>query len=95
MAVSGLCAALAALPDRPAAERAFTNIAHDALHGLAADQRLDRALAAHILETMQIVEMDFGRSAAADALSLDLGALRDSASVALEAVGEIVPSCAG
>jgi len=90
---AGLCEALAALPDRSAAERAFTNDAHAPLHSLAADARLDRALSAGILEAMQLVEEDFSRSVDADALSHDLGVLRSSAVTALDALGEGVPTC--
>jgi hypothetical protein len=94
-AVTGLCAALSALPDRSAAERAFTNLAHESLHGLAADPRLDRATSAGVLEAMQVVEQDFRRSADADALSRDLGVLRDSAAAALTAIGDDVRACDG
>lgn len=92
-AVSGVCEAAAALPDRATAERVFTNVAHEPLHGLAADSRLDRALSADILEAMQVVEEDFGGTADAGRLSGDLGALRTAAATALGAIGEIVPGC--
>jgi hypothetical protein len=92
-AVSGLCEALASLPDRSTAERVFTNVAHEPLHSLAADRRLDRALSADILEAMQLVEEDFSQSADVGVLSRDLGALRVSAAAGLEALGENAPAC--
>jgi hypothetical protein len=93
-AVAGLCAALAALPDRSAAEQAFINVAHDPLHRLAADPRVDRALAADVLETMQAVEVDLGRSAPVDVLREDLGALRTATGAAVAAIGAPDPGCA-
>lgn len=93
-AVSGVCGAVAALPDRSTAERVFTNVAHESLHGLAADPRLDRTMSAAILEAMQVVEEDFRGSADASRLSGDLGALRTAAATALGAIGEAVPGCA-
>jgi hypothetical protein len=91
---SGVCEAIAALPDLAVAQRAFTNLAHDALHGLAADPRLARSLSARVLETMQQVEADFDRPLDVAALTGDLNALHTSADAALEALGEEVPACA-
>jgi hypothetical protein len=91
---SGVCQAIIALPDLSAAEHAFTNVAHDALHRLAADPRLGRALAARVLEAMQKVETDFSRSSDVAALTGDLAELRTSADLALRAIGEEVPACA-
>jgi hypothetical protein len=90
---SGVCQAIVALPDLPAAEQAFTNVAHDALHRLAADPRLGRSLAARVLEAMQKVEGDFSRSSDVAALTGDLAELRTSADLALRAIGEEVPAC--
>jgi hypothetical protein len=91
---SGVCQAIAALPDLAAAERVFTNLAHEALHGLAADHRLDRSLSAPILEAMQKVEADFRRTADVVVLADDLAELHVSADAALQALGEQVPACA-
>lgn len=92
-ASSGLCDALAALPDASAAARAFTNEAHEPLHRLAADPRLARPMSARVLEAMQKVEGDFARSADLTALAGDLAALRASADAAFETLGVDVPSC--
>ncbi len=92
---SGVCEAIAALPDVSAAQRAFTNVAHDALHGLAADPRLDRPMSARVLEAMQKVEADFERQPGEAVLTADLTELRVSADAALQAIGEVVPACAG
>jgi hypothetical protein len=90
---AGVCQAIAALPDPAAAERAFTNVAHDPLHGLAGDPRLSRSLSARVLEAMQQVEADFSKTPDVAALSDDLAALHDSADAALQALGEEVPPC--
>jgi hypothetical protein len=92
-ASAGLCDALAALPDAQAAERSFTNGAHDALHALAADDRLDRSMAAGVLEAMQRLESDLDQAADTDRLSDDLHALKDSTDTALQSVGEEVAAC--
>ena len=91
---AGVCQAIEALPDVTAAERAFTNVAHEALHGLAADPRLSRSVSARVLEAMQKVEADFSGSTAASALGDDLAELQISTDVALGALGEEVPVCA-
>ena len=93
-ASSGVCEAIQALPDVTAAERAFTNLAHDALHGLAADVRVDRTKAARVLETMQKVEADFSRPPDIPTLTADLEALRASADAALGEIGQAVAGCA-
>jgi hypothetical protein len=92
----GVCQAIVALPDVAAAERSFTNVAHEALHSLAAEPALDRQLAASILEAMQKVEADFGQSPPPDvaALTGDLTSLHDSADRALVSIGETAPPCA-
>lgn len=90
----GVCAAMAALPDRAAAERAFVNLAHGALHGLSVDPRLDRSKAARVLEAMQRVEADFSQSADVTVLGDDLTGLHAAADAALLALGFDVPSCA-
>ena len=92
---SGVCAAIAELPDQSGAERAFTNMAHDALHGLAAEPRLSPAMSARVLEAMEKVEADFRRSADVAMLSADLTDLHASADAALEALGGEVPACPG
>lgn len=91
---AGVCQAIVALPDAAAAERAFINVAHQALHGLAADNRLDRPMSARVLETMQRVEADFSGATDAPSLGVDLAALREAADAALGAIGEEVPACA-
>lgn len=91
---SGVCQAITALPDLSAAERAFTNLAHDALHGLAADPRLDRSTSARVLEAMERVHTDFSESRALSVLTDDLVELHASADAALEALGVEVPQCA-
>jgi hypothetical protein len=91
---SGVCQAILALPDAAAAERAFINVAHQALHGLAADNRLDRPMSARVLETMQRVEADFSAATDSPSLGLDLAALQAAADAALRAIGEEVPACA-
>jgi hypothetical protein len=90
---SGVCQALAALPDLSAAQRAFTNVAHDALHSLAADPRLDRPRSAQVLEAMQAVEVDFTQAPDGAVLSEDLANLLAVANAALQALGEQVPAC--
>ena len=90
----GVCKAIQALPDLNAAERMFTNVAHDAIHGLAADVRVDRTKAARILETMQKVEADFTRPPDVQTLTTDLEALRASADAALGEIGQGVTGCA-
>ena len=91
---SGVCQAIVALPDASAAQRAFTNVAHDALHQLAADPRLDRARSAQVLEAMQRVEVDFTQPSDDAALSQDLANLLAVTDAALGALGEKVPACA-
>jgi hypothetical protein len=93
-ASAGLCHSIAALPDVSAAERAFTNGAHDALHALAAEPRLDRSIAARVLEAMERVHTDFSESPAVSVLTDDLVDLHASADAALEALGVEVPPCA-
>jgi hypothetical protein len=94
-AATGICDALAALPDTTAAERAFTNVAHDALHALAAEPALDRSLAAAVLEAMERVETDFATPADAARLSDDLTRLHDAAASGLRGLGKNVTSCPG
>jgi hypothetical protein len=91
---AGVCQAIGALPDQTAAERLFTNVAHEALHGLAADPRLSRSVSARVLETMQTVEADFSGSTGASSLGDDLAELQVSTDAALRALGEEVPACA-
>jgi hypothetical protein len=91
---SGVCEAILALPDAAAADRAFINVAHQALHRLAADNRLDRPMSARVLETMQRVEADFSGATDSASLGVDLAALREAADAALSAIGEEVPACA-
>jgi hypothetical protein len=91
---SGVCKAIAALPDLSAAERAFTHLGHEALHGLAADPRLDRSMSARVLEAMEKVEADFSQSPDITVLTDDLGELHASADAALQALGVQVPACA-
>jgi hypothetical protein len=91
-ASSGLCAAMAALPDLPASHRAFTNLAHAQLHVLASDPRLDRSSAAAVLEAMLRVEDDFANGRAIDARA-DLPRLKSAADTALGALDVEVPPC--
>jgi hypothetical protein len=95
-ASTGVCQAIVALPDVAAAERSFTNVAHEALHGLAAEPGLDRQVAAAILEAMQKVEADFGQSQPPNlaALTSDLTTLHESADRALVSLGQVAPPCA-
>ena len=97
-AVIGVCQARAALrgsaPDAEAADRAFTNVAHEALHILAADPGLERGLAARVLEAMEQVETDFEGNTDPDALDADLADLGSAAGAALDALGVEVPPCA-
>jgi hypothetical protein len=95
-ASSGVCQAIVALPDVAAAERSFANVAHEALHGLAAEPGLDRQLAAGILEAMQRVEADFNQSQRTDvaALTSDLTTLHESADRGLVSLGQTAPPCA-
>jgi len=92
-ASSGVCQAIIALPDLSAAERAFSNLAHEALHTLAADPRLGRAMSARVLEAMEKVEADFSQSPDVAVLADDLTELHASADAALQALGEEVPPC--
>jgi hypothetical protein len=91
---SGVCRAIAALPDLPAAERTFTNLAHDPLHSLAADPRLERSTSARVLEAMEKVEADFSQSPDVAVLTDDLAELHAAADAALQALGAEVPACA-
>jgi len=93
-ASSGVCQAIIALPDLSAAERAFRNLAHDALHGLAADPRLGRSMSARTLEAMEKVEADFSGSPDVAVLTDDLAELHSSADAALQALDVEVPPCA-
>jgi hypothetical protein len=95
-AATGVCAALKALPDTVAAERAFTDDAHEALHALASAPGLERSLAAPVLEIMQRVEADFATTPAspdASRLATDLASLHAAASAALAALGATAPAC--
>ncbi len=95
-AATGVCAALAALPDTVAAQRAFSDDAHEALHALASAPGLDRALAAPVLETMQRVEADFATappSPDASRLATDLASLHAAARAALAALNAAAPAC--
>ena len=89
---AGVCAALLALPDESAALRAFTNLAHDALHGLAGDARLSRSTAAAVLRSMTAVEDDFA-TVRSPRLAADLAMLRAATDAALGELGEPVPTC--
>ncbi len=93
-ASSGVCQARLDLPDVTAAGRAFTDLAHEALHRLAADTRLSRSMAAAILESMERSETDLGHAPSPAALSTDLDALQVATDAALTALGETVPTCA-
>ena len=93
-AADGLCAAMAALPDTAAAKRDFVNQAHDALHALAADSRLERALSARVLEAMDRVEQDFDTAAAEPILGADLSSLRAAAADALGTLRIASATCA-
>jgi hypothetical protein len=92
-ASSGLCLAIAALPDATAAQRTFENVAHAALHALAAAPGLDRSTAAAVLESMQRVEGDFGTIATRKTLTADLQDLTQKADTALRAIGQSPPPC--
>lgn len=92
-ASSGICGAISALPDVSAAERAFTNQAHDALHALAAESRLARAVSALVLEAMEEVEADFKGPVDPTVLAADLAGLRASTDSALQTLDVDVPAC--
>jgi hypothetical protein len=91
---SGVCAAIVALPDLAAAKRAFANLAHDALHALAADPGLDRTMSARVLMAMGKVEADFSPPSDVVELTADLATLHSAADAALQALGVEVPPCA-
>jgi hypothetical protein len=93
-ASSGVCTARLALPDVAAAGRAFTDLAHEGLHRLAADSRLSRSKAAGILEAMERSEADLSDSPSAADLAPDLDALQIATDEALKALGQVVPACA-
>jgi hypothetical protein len=93
-ASSGLCETIAALPDVSAAERTFTNRAHEALHALAADPRLDRSVSARLLEAMEKVHTEFSQASDAALLTQDLDQLHASADAALAVLGMEAPACA-
>lgn len=84
---------MAALPDLAATRRVFINDAHDALHTLAADPRLTRSAAAHVLEAMDQLERDFDASAEAPGVTTDLADLAAAASTALKELGIDAPPC--
>ena len=90
---SGVCQAIVALPDPSAAKRAFSSLAHEALHSLAADPRLGRSMSARVLEAMEKVEADFSQSPDVAVLTDDLTELHASADAALQALGVEVPIC--
>jgi hypothetical protein len=92
-ASSGVCRAIAALPDVSASQRAFINLAHEALHGLAADPKLARPIAAAVLEAMDRIETDFSGSASVAMITDDLRELRAATDHALGALGVEVPAC--
>lgn len=92
-AAAGLCAATAALPDLMGTKRVFVNDAHDALHTLAADPRLTRPAAAHVLEAIDQLERDFEASADVPAVASDLANLSTAAAAALQELGIDAPSC--
>ncbi|MDP9269584.1 MAG: hypothetical protein M3P14_01160 [Chloroflexota bacterium] len=91
---SGVCEAIGALPDVSAAQRAFTNRAHDPLHRLAADPRLGRSMSARVLEKMEKVEADFNQEPDVAVLTDDLAELHASGNAALQTLGEDAPPCA-
>jgi hypothetical protein len=93
-ASSGLCLAIAALPDAHAAERAFDNSAHQALHRLAAAPGLSRDRSAQVLESMERVEADFARPASEETLTMDLRALLMDTEDALRGLGMAAIPCA-
>lgn len=92
-AATGVCLTIAALPDAHGAEDTFANDAHEALHALAAADRLDRSLAARLLEAMELVEADFEAESADSTLRADLDALHTATSDALAGVGTAAPPC--
>lgn len=90
----GLCGVIASLPDGPAAQRVFINVAHQGLHELAGDARLARSTSGRILEAMENVEADFARSPVDRAVGGDLTALKTAVDGALHELGVAPPSCA-
>lgn len=91
-AATGVCDTVAQLPDVAAAERTFTNEAHDALHALAAVEGLNSGIAAAVLVSMSRVHADFS-GAAEQSLADDLHDLHTAADNALLALGTEVPAC--
>ncbi|MBI4261085.1 MAG: zinc ribbon domain-containing protein [Actinobacteria bacterium] len=91
-AVLGLCEAAAVLPDDPAAaETAFFDRAHDALHEIAgAVQELDRAAAAELLTAKEAVEAGFRDG---EVLPGEIERLIGSTGRALGALGLEAPAC--
>lgn len=90
----GVCAARKALPAEPAAAMAaFTNQAHTALHLLAAQPDLDRALAGRLLEAKTQVESDIANSANAETLQADLESLQETTDAALRDINREAPAC--
>jgi len=94
LASTGLCHALTQLPDDvPGSVRAFQNEAHDTLHTLAAMDRLDRGMAARVLEAMQRVESDITGGPQPQPLEDDLRELLSATDTALKALGRTPPPC--
>jgi hypothetical protein len=93
-AATGLCHAIGLVADdRDGAVRAFTDEAHLALHALASDQRLQRSLAAELLQAKYAVEADLSAGASGQPLYDDLLTLYQATVAALDDIGAQIPAC--
>lgn len=94
-AVDGLCGALTSAQDPDAAQAAFLDRSHQALHEIAAEvQGRDPAPAAALLEAKARVETDFREGATPSALERDLQTLIGATVDALRTLGIESPGCA-
>lgn len=94
-AVDGLCASIAEAGDPAAAERAFFDRSHDALHEIAAAaSEADREAAAALLTAKNRVEADFRDAPTRQELEGHLQTLIAATVDALTALGVNAPGCA-
>lgn len=95
-ALAAVCTAAADArnADVEAARQVFYDTAHQALHELAADaQRVDRPVAAHLLEAKQAVEAGLDAPATAGELTARLEELGVATLAALAATGDETSHC--
>jgi hypothetical protein len=94
-AVDGLCGALTSAQEPEAAEAAFFDRSHDAIHEIAAAvQAEDTSAAAALLEAKTAVETDFETGAGPSRIEIDLQALIQATREALTVLGIESPGCA-